>query len=294
MCKSKCLFLTFGIFLNPYISNFAVALNTLSKTMLKNSNYDKALHYSSLAKKHLELMKKTSLRIYHLIISNIGAIYFMANNYEKSIQVLENFLSQNKDLGYLKILPNIHLTLNVAYYNVDKFEESIKNIEKAIFLYNYSGRNYDAKHCYLNYINALRYCKKFDEAFSVLKDYRSLYSDSKDLQPNYLIQEVILHFNVREYDIAKKLMEQIKQTVLDPLNKNSYFFMKGHICFLEEKYSQALHLLPRCEKYFLKRNYTYDLALVYNDLFQITDKLLYKERAELFRGQGGRKNILVP
>lgn len=278
---------------DPYVINFAIALNTLSKMMLTNSNYDKAIHYCSLAKKHLEMQNKTHIRIYHLIISNIGAIYCMANNYVKCIDVLEDFLNKNKDLGFLKILPNMHLSLNIAYYNIGEYKKSIKNIENAIFLYNYSGRNYDAKHCYLNYINALRYCKQFDEAFRVLEQYKIMYSDSKELKPNFSIQEIILYFNIGKYDIAKKLLEQVKTKDLSPLNKNSYFFIKAHIFYLEKNITQSLYLFQKCEKYFSKHNYTYDLSLIYDDLFQITNNLDYKNKAEYYKQKDGKKNIIV-
>lgn len=276
-----------------YVENFAVSLNTLSKIALSNCNYNKAIEYLSLGKKHLELQNKTNIRIYHLIISNMGAIYCKSNNYTKCIEILEKFLSENRDLVFIKILPNMHLSLNIAYYNMGEYEKSIKNIENAIFLYNYSGRSYDATHCYLNYINALRYCKKFNEAFEVLNEYKKNCETAKSLHPNFLIQEIILYFNIDNYYMAKTLLKKVNKVNLSSLNRNSYFFIKGHILYLEGNLTQSLYFFKKCEKYFLKHNYTYDLTLIYNDLYKITNNILYKNKSIHFSQLKGKKNILV-
>ncbi|MFA7573484.1 MAG: hypothetical protein WCY24_07165 [Lutispora sp.] len=50
----------------------------------------------------------------------------------------------------------------------------------------------------------------------------------------------------------------------------------------------------KCEKYFLKNMYHYDLALVYDDLFAITgDKLYLDKKKASLSYDAVRRNVLI-
>ena len=76
---------------------------------------------------------------------------------------MEDFLQTNKLISYQDLIPHIHLSLNIAYYNIGEYEKSIDHVKKAIFLYEYTGDFSFSLDCTLNHINALRYNKKFKQ-----------------------------------------------------------------------------------------------------------------------------------
>lgn len=277
--------------LEKSVLDLAFAFNTLSKIMLKNENYKKAISYLFMAKKYLEKYEKFSNEIYFKIINNIGSVYILMNEYSKIINVLQPFLDNISNLGYLRILPSMHLSLNIAYYNLDEYEKSIGHIKKAIFFYNYTGRYQLEYGCYLNYINALRYCKLYDEAFDVLKQYKLKYPNERE--QDFLIQEAVLLFNTQRYKSLIDLSHKIKLRKLSKLNIMGYYFMIGHIYFLQENYINSKNLLLKCENYFLRKNFCRDLKCLYNDLYEITKDETYKEKSAYFNKLKGKKNILV-
>ena len=276
-----------------FIEYFATALNDLMKIMHRNSNYDKALHYASLAKKHLEQEDKTNSYIYYSVMNNIGALFSKKGEYTRAIAVLEDFLHHNKTLTYLNILPYIHLSLNIGYYNVGEYDKSIYHIKSNIFFHEYLNQSYEAKHSHLNYINSLRYANKYEEAFHVLDEYRTKYADDTDFTTNFLIQEIILYFNIEDYIRVSFLLQKVKQYELSTLNKFSCFFIKGHICFMNKEFSSALSLLKKCEKYFISKAFFFDLTLLYFDLYAITKEEQYKVKATHYNSLKGKKNILT-
>lgn len=276
-----------------YVENISIALNTLCKIMLANKNYDKAMSYLSLAKKYLEAENKLYTRCYYLIMSNIGSVYCIMNNYSKTINILESFLKHHSDLIYLSLLPNIHLSLNIAYYNKDIYDKSIDHIEKAIFLFNYSGRFEDCKESYLNYINALRYSSRFDEAFIVINKYKQLYPNDSSLKTSILIQEAILYFNTKNYKTTAELLNKVKLTELSTFSKYSCYFMRGHISYTENNLAQASYYLKKCEAFYLKNIFNYDLKLIYKELLEITGDNSYREKLGKLILSNGKKNILI-
>lgn len=277
--------------LKKHILDLAFALNTLCKLMLKNSNYKKAMTYLFLAKDYLEHYEKENSKIYFILLNNIGSVYGFMNDYSKIVCILQPFIDNIKDFGYLKIIPSIHLSLNIAYYNLGDYEKSIEHIKKAIFFYNYTERKEHAYGCYLNYINALRYCKLYDEAFNILEQYKLEYPEKKE--HDFLIQQMVLLFNKNKYIDFLELVPKLKLNQLSKLNKYGYYFMMGHISFLQKQYIQAEGFLLKCEKYFIIRNFNLDLALIYKDLYVITNNTEYKNKLHYLKKIKGKKNIMV-
>jgi len=275
------------------IFSFACALNILFAIMMQNKNTDKAEHYLILAKKHLTNYDATASRINFIIHSNLGVLYINSNQYEKTIKVLEDFLQTNKLISYQDLIPHIHLSLNIAYYNIGEFEKSIDHVKKAIFLYEYTGDFSFSLGCTLNHINALRYNKKFKEAFDVLEEFKLKVPDYEKNHPQFLIQEMILHFNTAKYTKALKLAEEIKLNKVNKLSKANYYFILGHINFLNNKYDEAQKYLLMSEIIFINENFSYDLAALYKDLYVITGDKTYKNKSEEHGQIRGRKNIFT-
>lgn len=277
--------------LEKVVLNLAFSFNTLSKLMLKNDNYKKAISYLFIAKKYLEKYEKFNNEIYFKIVNNIGSLYILMNEYSKIINTLEPFLANVNNLGYLRILPSMHLSLNIAYYNLDEYEKSIDHIKKAIFFYNYTGRYKLEYGCYLNYINALRYSKLYDEAFDILKQYKLKYPHERE--QDFLIQEAVLLFNTQKYKSVIDMSHKIRLRKLSKFNVMGYYFMIGHIYFLQKKYIDSKNLLLKCENYFLRKNFYKDLKCIYIDLYEITKDDTYKEKSDYVDKLKGKKNILV-
>lgn len=275
-----------------YINNFANSLNCLCKIKIRNSNYKKAIEYELIAKENLELHNKTNSRVYYNIISNLGSLYCTINNYEKVIKILPDFLASESDLAYLKLLPNIHLSLNIAYYNIGEYEKSIYHIIIARVLYNYTGRVDIAKSCYLNHINALRYSNRFEEAFNVLHEFSRTYPEDMENNYDFLLQKVILYFNIEDYPNTLKALNDIKVKNLDSVSKATILFIKGHINFINKEFDTSASDLKKCICCFEDKQFYYDLKLIYMHLCEMTPNSIYKEKLENLSTKNSRKNVL--
>lgn len=151
-----------------HLENVSTTLNILSIIFMEEEDYPKAIQYALKAKDILQKKGLTKSRTYFVVINNLGGFYNRISDYEKCISLLEEFLSYNKELIYLQIFASIHISLSSAYYNIGDYDHSIENIQKAIFFFLYTNDRVNAIECYLNYINALRYSKKYDEAIKLL------------------------------------------------------------------------------------------------------------------------------
>lgn len=281
-----------------YLENVSKAYNTLSLIALEAENYNKAVSYCLDALSLLEKYCYTNTNIYQVILSNLASIYNRTNSYNKCIDIIENFLNSNPDMLHTKALASIHLSLNSAYYNLGNYTKSIDHIKKAIFFFDYIGDTYDSYECYLNYINALRYSHKYTEAKVILKSILDTGIDdlAPELYISFLMQKAIIHFNQENYDDVLDVLNRFNITQLDSYNRNCYYFMKGHVSFLKNDLELAQSYLKRCMNFFIKSNFSYDLQLLYENLFSITkdDKYIIKLKKVKLNFSCLRKNIISP
>lgn len=275
------------------VINFANALNTLCKIMLQNSNYIKAAHYLYMAKKYLFHFKKSDSLINFIVHNNLGFVYNRLNKYSLTISALEEFLSLNSSLCYLQVLPHIHWSLNIAYYNINDFENSIKHIKKSIYLFSYMDEQIKLGRCYVNYINTLRYCRKFKEAFEVIEKCKVDFLYDELLYCKIVIQELTINFNLNSVEKVLSIYDKMPKEKLNKANKMDCCFMLGHTYYLNKNFTEAERLFSRCEKYFISKNYTYDLSLMYEDLYNMTKDKQYLDKLDFYKNKVGRKNILV-
>lgn len=275
------------------VINFANALNTLFKIMLQNKNYTKGAHYLYMAKKYLFYYKKSDSLINFIVHNNLGFVYNRLNQYSSSISALEGFLSSSSNLCYLQILPHIHWSLNIAYYNIDDYENSIKHIKKSIHLFSYIDNQLELGRCCINYINTLRYCRKFDEAIELIRKYKLDFSNDEKLYYKFFIQELLINFNLGSYENVLLFYNDISISKLSKDNKIDCFFTLGHIHYLNGNFAESLKYFNRCEKYLVNKNFTYDLSLMYEDLYNMSNDSKYLEKLSFYKYKQGRKNILV-
>jgi len=273
--------------------NFIIALNHLFALMYQGMNYSKAEHYLVMAKKYLLLFNERECRYNFVIHSNLATLYNDSNQYRKTIKVLENFLCENFTKCYIEFVAQIHLSLNIAYYNVSEYKKSIDHIKKAIFFYHYIGDTYNALNSNLNLINAFRYDSNFNCAVNALEEFKDKAPNYEVDFPHFLVQEMILLFNMENFDEAIQVSKNISLNKLSKISKANFNFILGHINFLNNNYAVAYKQLLICVKPFIKENYSCDLAVLYNDLFIITKDETYKNKAEEYAQIRGRKNIIV-
>ena len=275
------------------VINFAYALNYLTAIMLKNKNYSKAENYLILAKKHLTIYNQSSSQINYIIHNNIGIVYNSSNQYEKNIITLEAFLQSNKTFCFLNIFSSMHLSLNIAYYNIGEYEKSIEHIKKAILLYEYIGDTTSAIESTLNHINALRYSKNFNEALFILEIFKIKVPNYAIDFHRFIVQEMILFFNTNKHSKALELSSKINLNKLSKICKANYHFILGHISFLNNNYDKAEYHLLKSQKTFINENYSHDLTILYNDLYIMSKDETYQNKSEEYAQIRGRKNIIV-
>lgn len=104
---------------------------------------------------------------------------------------------------------------------------------------------------------------------------------------------MIVLFNMKEYDKVLEISYSLQKNKLSRKSAANYNFIIGHINFLRKSYANACVMLKRCERYYIERNFTYDLAVLYNDLFVITKDEEYRLKFELYMSSAGGKNILL-
>lgn len=276
------------------ISKYATALNTLSKIYMQRSNYTKAEEYLIKAYNFLTGHQESNSLIYCIVINNLAYVYNKTGQYKKTFTIINDFFNTHDNLSYRILAPQLHKAMNVACYNLGNYYEAIEHVEKSILLCTYENHYHELGRSYIDYINALRYSYRFPEATEIVEKCKKDFYDIKVLYRKFCMQELILYFNMRDYIKASKLLANIQFNSLQEMGKNNFSFISGHISFINNEYEKALKSLNKCEKYFLKNMYHYDLALVYDDLFAITGDKLYldKKKASLSH-DAIRRNVLI-
>lgn len=275
---------------NSNVMDYAIASNTLFKIMVKK-DCPKGMAYLLQAIKQLNLYQRDNSLINFIIHSNLAYAYNKTSNYKKTIELLEFFLNTNKELAYINVIPDIHLSLNIAYYNTQQYDKSIEHIKKSIFFYSYIGNDIKALSCYLNLINALRYSKNFNKAFEILNICKNNIKNNIKLLNNFLIEEAILFFNIKEFKDTLIILDSLKLTTLDKTSKNNYFFLKGYIDFNNKNYRQSIINFKNCEQHFIEKKYHYDLEILYESLYTITKEKQYDDKINKIKNVLGRRNI---
>ena len=276
------------------VENFASALNTLFKIMLRNKNYEKGEHYLDMANKYLiKYNADEKCLLYYIIISNLGFVYMTSGKYIEAIKLLEDFLLKIDDFICISIIPDIHNCLCISYYNTGNYNMAIEHSEKCIFFYSYIGNSNQAYACYINYHNALRYSKNFAKAIDILNKVKAEVKDNFQLYQRFLMQDIIVNFDLKNYDYIKKNINKINTSNLKRSSLMDYYYIKGHVEFVIGNYTEAIHFLKKCEKYFRDFKFYYDLSVIYDDIYIVTDDERYLELKSSLDKSLAKKNILI-
>lgn len=267
--------------------------NTLFNIMLRNKNYEKGKTYLLTAIKYLYLYNASDTLISFIIHSNLAYIYLVRNEFNSIIKLLDPFLSSHQNQQFVNIMPDIYISLNIAHYNTGNYEKSIMYIEKAIYMFLYQENYIEAGECYLNYINALRYAKRYDAAIDIVEKCKKDYLSNKVLYNRFLIQEMILNFNLHNYDRILEMAYHADLKILPKISKCNYFFMLGMVETIKGNYKSAHNYLLKCEKTFQHENYTNDLEILYQALYIISGDIEFKNKAVEYHNRAGRKNIVI-
>lgn len=277
-----------------HISELLSCINSMTVINNKNKNYSKSISYLRTALKYICLCNYGSNRMSFVIYNNLAYLYLKTGEYHKAIRLLKSFFDEHDDMLFIDVAASMYLTLNICCCNTGDYSKSIKYIKKAIYLYLYKEKYLEAGECYLNYINSLRYSGNFEEALTVLNQCKIKYEQYSDLYQRLLVQELILKFNMKDFQGVINEAKTINLKNLSMRNRYDCFFMIGHSCFAVNDYKKAHEYLIKCEKFYSSSNYYKDLCLIYDDIFNITKELKYKELCSRYKNlPSSRKNICI-
>ena len=139
----------------------------------------------------------------------------------------------------LTIVPDSHLVLSRVYYNTDKYDKSIENLNKALFLYKYS-KNDNVIVCNVEYSNIYRFMGEYNKAISIIEDVSERYLEEKKIDKIFKLYKSFIYFNMIEYESVSVILKCIRINDLKcPIKKSSYYFLRGHIAYMNNKYKEA-------------------------------------------------------
>ena len=233
--------------LQNHISQQDLCGNFMNRVVLSRIENNKIIKY-------ICLCNYGSNRMSFVIYNNLAYLYLKTGEYNKAVQLLEAFFNEHDDMLFIDVAASMYLTLNICCCNTGDYSKSIKYIKKAIYLYLYKEKYLEAGECYLNYINSLRYSGNFEEALAVLNQCKKNYEQYSDLYQRFLVQELILKFNMKDFQGVINEAKTINLKNLSMRNRYDCFFMIGHSCFAVNDYKKAHEYLIKCEKFYSSSN----------------------------------------
>lgn len=266
-----------------YVEQVALALNTLSKILLHNKNYHKALKYLLIANNYLNSYYAHDKKIYFIINNNISGIYGILKEYCRAKEYLEHFLNKNTDLHYNTVMSSIYINLNIFCFNLQLYDSAIEYVKKAIFYYNLTNRLYDEGESYLNFINALRYLYKFEDALNLIHTLVINSSYPIELIEIYKVQNLIIMYNSTDLSGLLAHYQKINFKLLRKQSLMDYYFICGYIEYNNSNFKKSHANFLKCEKYLLKNNRYLDLSVMYNIFAEILDAEEYKVKAKEYK-----------
>ncbi|MFL0267295.1 hypothetical protein [Candidatus Clostridium radicumherbarum] len=275
------------------VINFSISLNTISKIMLQNSNYLKAKQYLYLAKKYLLEYNQLTSTISYYINNNLGYVLNSLDEFNKTISVLEQFTTLSKENINITVMPYIHWSLGKAYYNISKYDNARAHIYKSIYLLKYSGNAEEVGRCYINYLNILRYSKQYSEALNTIRICKAEFIYNMILMNKFLVEEMAVYFNLGDFEKILDLYTNIEFSKLTDVYRNCVYFMIGHTYCMVNNLNKAKNYLIKCQKYFISQDYSYDLVIVYEDLYNITKSDFYLVKLNHYKSINGKRNIVA-
>lgn len=272
------------------ILRFSISLNTLSKIMIKNKSFEKAEKYLQIARKQLAFYNIYNEPIVFWVYNNIAYIYIQQCKFREVVDLLEDFLVNCKSFIDLTVVANMYLSLNIAYNNIGNYDKSIYCIQKAIYLFLYKDNFNDAGMSYLNYINALRYAGRIEEAFNILNQSNEhLYN--KEVNCRFVIQEMIMLYNLSDYNSIIGLVNKVDLSALPKTSKSCYFYILSCLAYIDSDLNKCEYYLLKYEKHFISKSYYFDLICIYKRLLDLSKDEIYAVKISNIENLVSRKNI---
>lgn len=259
---------------------YSTCLNALSKVYLKRQNFNKSIHYLIKAKVCLESNNLLLTKIYIIIVNNLGSLYCVSEQYDNVIKICENYLESSLDCTYARILCNIHLSLNIAYFKTNNILKAIDHIKKAIFFYEYTKNYTHVGECYINYVNCLRYSKQFNKALYIINSVYSTYNDK--IKVILLLQKLTIYYNLNLYDNIYEYIKHINTKYLNNKNLIDYYFLLGHSYYIGKNLKKSHYYYNKCITSLIRYNRYLDLYVVYNDLGLMLNSKVLSEKSNYF------------
>ena len=279
--------------LQDNIINLCVALNSIFRIHMALNDSKKAIKHLKLAEIYISKFNMENTNIGQSILSNIATFYLRENQYKKVISYCYNFENLQTDVCYPLVIVNIYKALAISYYNIGNYKKSIHNTQKVIDLYSFLGDDYNKGVAYFNYINALMYSTKHDEALYLIENCKNQYKDVKDLFNTFLVQEMSVYFNMSKFHKVLDVSLSVNQKYLSKDFLCDFNFIIGHINHLAGNKNTAIKNLKFCESLFINKRCNYDLYVVYGDLHILTNDDSFKEKQRNLTYNSMKKNIII-
>ncbi|QAA30617.1 helix-turn-helix domain-containing protein [Clostridium manihotivorum] len=277
---------------NNYI-NLCISLNTMFRIYANLNNKKTAIKYLKLAEFYISKLHIENTEIGQIILSNISTFYLQENQYRKVINYCSNFETLKPDICYPNIVVNIHKAAAISYYNLGNYKRSIINTKKVIALYSYLDDEYSKGAAYLNYINALMYDSEFDSAIDLVERCKNEYKNEKDLFHEFLVVEMAIYFNMCKFHDVLETSLKVKKSYLSKDSLCDFNFMMGHINSIAENKDDAIKSFKLCESLFIDKKCNYDLFVIYDDLYKLTNDFQFKEKQKKLSFDLMKKNIII-
>ncbi|MGL4774630.1 MAG: helix-turn-helix domain-containing protein [Clostridium sp.] len=276
------------------VLDFCLALNTLCKiSFIKGKNINVAMHYLDVGNKFITKFHVENSYIGLAFLSNTCHLYLQSMRYKKIINTCRYFETTKMEICYPQIFVNIHKSLAVAYSNIGDYDKSIENTKKVIGLYEFLGDHNKRGIAYTNYINALRFSGDFKEALRIARYCKEEFKGEHGIINDILVNEMIVYYNMNDFRNVENVSKKIK---IGNLNKDflaDYNFVMGSFLMNKGKKELAIKNFKKCEVFFKREGYNYDLYMLYEYLYELTNECKYiilKENLNISRTS---KNIVL-
>ena len=166
------------------VANF---LETTSFDLNKKGDYDDALEMALIAK-NIYRDKKMSASEF-ILLDLISEIYLKTQNQDQAIHTLEELINLKETLHGAKnpLNSNLYYRTGSLYFHQGKFENALKNFEKAHDLVHQPGSEEAQKAIYLNYFIGLSAYNlgKFEDAKTAALEALDYYTEKEDQKAIY-------------------------------------------------------------------------------------------------------------
>lgn len=247
---------------SAYVLQYALAKNTLAKNLF----FAKQPHEArKLLEQSINALEKQSKRNHTLYLSthqNLINYYLFNKEPKEAIRIGEPFLAPSNKVVHKQITAYMHQSISVAYYDTNDFSNAHRHLDQAVFLYLYSGNEYQAALCNINRFNLFREENNLTAGVPFLLNNRARFDPSDQLYHVFGLQIVLAYVSSEAYEEAIKYMPDVSYIRLRSRDRHTYNFLNGILLFKKGDLEESLRRFESCEEFFLHMHYFYDLNYI--------------------------------